>query len=137
MKIFNCLKEYLCGRPEVILDFIFEDGLLYIAIKNIGRKPAYKISINFEQRFRGVEGGKIISELPLFKLIEFMPPGKEIKTFLDSSSAYFAREEPEQISAEVNYQNIKSAKYRTTIVHNLGIYKEIGYVTRNANQQKV
>ena len=129
MKMFNCLREYFCGRPEVILDFIFEDGLLYIAIKNIGKKSAYKISVNFDQKFKGVEGEKVISELPLFKLIEFMPPGKEIKTFLDSSSAYFSRNEPERISAEVDYQSITSAKYRTTFIHNLAIYKEIGYLT--------
>ena len=131
--MFNCLKEYFCGRPEVILDFIFEDGLLYIAIKNIGKKSAYKISVNFDQKFRGVEGKKVISELPLFKLIEFMPPGKEIKTFLDSSSAYFSRNEPEIISAEVDYQSITSAKYRATIIHNIGIYKEIGYLINKDN----
>jgi hypothetical protein len=133
MNIFNCLKEYLCGRPEVILDVIFEDGLLYIAIKNIGRKSAYKISVNFEQQFTGVEGQKPISELPLFNLIEFMPPQKEIRTFLDSSTAYFSRKEPEIISAQVNYESVRSAKYRTIIVHNLGIYKEIGYLTVKKN----
>jgi len=27
-------------RPNVILDFVFEDGLLFISVQNIGGKPA-------------------------------------------------------------------------------------------------
>ena len=69
-----CLKEFFCKKPEVIVDFIFDDGLLYIAVKNIGALPAYKVSTRFDKEIIGVAGEKKISDLALFKCIEFLPP---------------------------------------------------------------
>ncbi|MHC4267650.1 MAG: hypothetical protein ACYSTS_04220 [Planctomycetota bacterium] len=120
--------DRLCPRPEVIVDFIFEDGLLYVSIKNIGAKPAYKISTHFDKPFAGVEGTKNFSELPLFRCIEFLPPQKEIKTFLDKSISYFGRNEPTIISAVVQYESSFKKKYSQTMTHNLEIYKELGYI---------
>ena len=118
----------LFGRPEVIIDFIFKEGLLYISVKNIGARSAYKISIRFNKRFFGVEGTKEISSMVLFKNIEFMPPQKEIITFLDVSSSYFRREEPEKISAELTYFDSKKRKYVDKIKQDLSIYRDIGYI---------
>jgi len=122
------LLSRLLGRPEVIIDFIFKEGLLYISVKNIGARAAYKISIRFNKRFFGVEGTKEISSMALFKNIEFMPPQKEIITFLDVSSSYFRREEPEKISAELTYFDSKKRKYVEKIKHDLSIYRDIGYI---------
>ena len=122
------LLSRLLGRPEVIIDFIFKEGLLYISVKNIGARAAYKISIRFNKRFFGVEGTKEISSMALFKNIEFMPPQKEIITFLDVSSSYFRRKEPEKISAELTYFNSKKRKYVEKIKHDLSIYRDIGYI---------
>ncbi|MCK4475158.1 MAG: hypothetical protein KAU16_00335 [Methanophagales archaeon] len=122
------LLSRLLGRPEVIIDFIFKEGLLYINVKNIGARAAYKISIRFNKRFFGVEGTKEISSMALFKNIEFMPPQKEIITFLDVSSSYFRRKEPEKISAELIYFDSKKRKYVEKIKHDLSIYRDIGYI---------
>lgn len=115
-------------RPEVIIDFIFAEGLFYISIKNIGARPAYKVSTKFDKTIVGVEGKKTISELPLFKCIEFLPPEKEIRTFLDTSSSYFRRNEPTNISIQVRYEDSSGKRYLNTIKHNLEIYREIGYI---------
>lgn len=125
IRYFKIFNHY---GPEVILDFIFENGLLYISIKNIGAKPAYKVSTKFDKTIVGVEGKKTISELPLFKCIEFLPPDKEIKTFLDKSVSYFSRNEPTTISTQIRYENYRGKKYLNTIKHNLEIYREIGYI---------
>ena len=123
-----CLKEFFCKKPEVIVDFIFDDGLLYIAVKNIGALPAYKVSTGFDKEIIGVAGEKKISDLALFKCIEFLPPQKEIKTFLDSSAAYFNRNEPVMISTIISYEDARKKHYVNKIDHNLEIYKEIGYI---------
>jgi hypothetical protein len=120
--------------PEVIIDFIFEEGLFYISIKNIGARPAYKVSTKFDKTIVGVEGKKAISELPLFKCIEFLPPDKEIRTFLDTSSSYFSRNEPTKISVQIRFEDSRGKIYSNTINHNLEIYREIGY-TFIANHQ--
>ena len=123
-----CLKEFFCKKPEVIVDFIFDDGLLYIAVKNIGALPAYKVSTRFDKEIIGVTGEKKISDLALFKCIEFLPPQKEIKTFLDSSASYFSRNEPEMITTRISYEDARKKRYMNKIDHNLEIYREIGYV---------
>ena len=92
-------------RPDVIVDFIFEDGMLFVAVQNIGSQPAVQVHVAFEPPFKGLGGTASIPELPLFRNIEFLAPSRSIRTLLDSSAAYFARKEPEQISATASYSD--------------------------------
>jgi hypothetical protein len=124
-------EEDQTRRPEVIVDFIFEDGLFFIAVQNISDVPAYKVSTRFKPNFTGVEGKKRVSELPLFRNIEFLAPHKEIGTFLDTSASYFRRQESLLITAQVSYEDSNGIKYATTIRHDLSIYLEIGYINRS------
>lgn len=123
-------SNYAAGarRPDVIVDFIFEDGLFFISVANIGDAPALKVSVKFDKDIRGVDGSQVVSSLPLFRNIEFLAPQREIRTFLDSSTAYFGRREPTRIAAALSYRDQHKVKYATTIRHDLGIYKQIGYV---------
>ncbi len=114
--------------PEVILDFIFKDGLLFIAVKNIGDGPALKVSFNFDKKLMGLEGSKEVSGLPLFKNIEFLAPQNEICTYLDRSASYFGRRQPAKITVKIEYQDMKKKCYSASIKHDLGMYKEIGYL---------
>ncbi|MBI5025186.1 MAG: hypothetical protein HZC12_00350 [Nitrospirae bacterium] len=129
-KILKWKKEADSCKHAVIVDFVFDNGLFFISIKNIIDEPVFKVSIKFDKKIFGVEGSKEISALPLFQNIEFLPPQKEIMTFLDTSASYFRRGEPTKISARISYQDSKGTKYSTTIKHNLEIYKEIGYIRR-------
>ena len=118
------------SEPDVILDFIFRDGLFFISVSNIGDKPAYKVSIKFDCKIYGLGGTKEISALPLFRNIEFLAPNKEIVTFLDSSSSYFRREAPTKIAARISYRDSDGTKRSVTINHDLEIYREIGYMIK-------
>jgi len=117
-------------QPEVIVDFVFEDGLFFIAIKNISPGPAYDVSVTFNKKFTGVEGTKEISALPLFRNIPFLAPHKEIVAFLDTSASYFRRHQPTNIRATITYQNAAGALCKSVVRHDLTIYKEIGYIRR-------
>jgi len=113
--------------PEVIVDFVFENGLFFISIQNIGTGSAQNISIKFDKHFKGLNGLTEISTLPVFRSIGFMPPGKEIRLFLDKSDAYFKRKEPETVSMKIHYQDRKGKSYSESITHHLGIYKNLPY----------
>ncbi len=125
-------RESRALRPDVIVDFIFEDGLFFIGVENIGDRPALKVSIRFDPPITGVEGSLDLAALPLFRHIEFLAPHKTIRTFLDTSTAYFHRGEPTQIRVSIAYQDANRKRYRATIQHDLGIYRDIGYVRRQA-----
>ena len=51
--------------PHVILDFVFDRGLLSLSLKNIGALPAYQVRVDFSHKLVGVEGTVNTSELPL------------------------------------------------------------------------
>lgn len=119
------------GNPDIIVDVIFEEGLLYIALANIGGAPAYGISVKFDKKIMGVGGSKLISTMPLFRRTEFMPPHKEIRTFLDTSASYFAGKQPLAIKTTVNFTDREGKKYTNVIKHNPGIYRDIGYVGKD------
>lgn len=124
------LKAPETSGPDVILDFIFDEGLFFISINNIGDKPAYKVSVKFDSKIYGLGGTKEISALPLFKNIEFLAPQKQIATFLDNSNSYFSGKGPTKISARISFLDSAERKHVVTINHDLEIYREIGFVGR-------
>jgi hypothetical protein len=120
--------------PDVIVDFIFEQGLLYIALVNIGDAPAHNISVKFDSKIRGVGGSKLVSSISLFKRTQFMPPHKEIKTFLDTSASYFAHKQPLKIKATISFTDREGKKYSNVIKHDLDIYRDIGYIRESGQK---
>ena len=120
------------ARPEVIVDFRFEQGLLYIALVNISEVPAYRVSVRFDKPFRGLGGECEVSALRLFRRVEFLAPHKRIETLLDSSRAYFQRREPTAIKATVSFRDAAGKAQTREIVHDLKIYQELSYVVSHA-----
>jgi hypothetical protein len=117
------------ARPDVILDVVFEDGLLFLALRNIGSRPALAISTEFGRPLLGLGGTKEVSALPLFKRLEFLAPGREIRTLLDSSASWFRRRQATKIAARIAYRDEEGGHYTTSVKHDLTVYREVAYVT--------
>jgi hypothetical protein len=115
-------------RPDVILDVRFEQGLLFLALINISDVPAYRVSVRFEKKFRGLGGECEVSALRLFRRVEFLAPHKRIETLLDSSRAYFQRREPTVIKARLAFRDAGGKPHQREVVHDLAIYKTVSYV---------
>ncbi len=76
--------------PYVIalFDIPFEEKMIYLVVKNIGKSTAQDVKIQFKPKLAD-NSGEDISELPVFKNgITSLSPGQEIRTFVDSSSAF-------------------------------------------------
>jgi len=116
-------------RSDVIVDFIFEDGVLFVALCNLGDRPARKVSVTFDPKFHGADGLNVVS-MALFKNVEFLAPRKTIRTLLDASAAYFARREPTRIAATISYVAADGTRCRETINHDLEIYRDLAYRVR-------
>ena len=117
-------------RPDVIVDFVFEDGMLFVAVQNIGSHPALRVRVAFEPQFKGLGGTVSIPELTVFRNIEFLAPSRTIRTLLDSSVAYFARKEPEQITATAYYSDRSGQEFSATMLHDLSIYRDVTFVPK-------
>lgn len=116
------------GAADVILDFRFEQGLLYIALVNISALPAYRVSVRFDKPFRGLGGDCEISSLRLFRRVEFLAPQRRIETLVDSTRAYFQRREPTSIKATVAFRDAAGKAHTREILHDLKIYQDLSYV---------
>ena len=49
-------------RPDVIVDFLFEDGMLFVAVQNIGSLPAQQVHVIFDPPFKGL-GGHCVTDI--------------------------------------------------------------------------
>ena len=115
---------------DVILDVVFDRGLLFLVVQNIGDDPAHGVRIKFDKPFGGVGGAKKMQRLALFRKLEFLAPRKSIEVFLDRSASYFAREEPTQLTAAISWRTSEGARRSTTIHHDLEIYRDLGFIDR-------
>jgi hypothetical protein len=115
-------------RPDVVLDVEFDQGLLWLVVANIGDRPALAAQVRFDKPFRGLGGSVEVSALRLFRRIEFLPPGKGIRTLLDASPAYFARKEPTKLAATIAFRDDAGQGYERRVVHDLAIYRDIAYL---------
>lgn len=116
------------GRPDVIVDVVFDDGLFFLAVRNIGDRPALDVRTTFNRKLVGLGGTKDIAGLALFRNIPFLAPGKEIRTLLDSASSWFARNRSTALTARVAYRDAEKKEYRGAMTHDLQIYRELAYV---------
>src|SRR5688500_9999751 len=94
----------------VIVDVVFDRGLLFLVVANTGDRPALSVRVKFDRAFTGVGGTKRMHRLALFRRLEFLAPRKSIEVFLDRSSAYFARGEPAELSARVTWRTPDGAR---------------------------
>ena len=76
-------RDLLGPGPEVIVDFSVDNGLLTIHLKNIGERPAYRVTTTFARPLFGLSGTKCISEMRVFRRVDFMAPGKVFSQFVD------------------------------------------------------
>jgi hypothetical protein len=117
----------MSGRPEVIVDVVFEDGLFFLSVANIGDRPALDVQTTFNRKLVGLGGTRDVAALPLFRRIAYLAPGKEIRTLLDSAPSWFARTRSTTLTARVAYTDPDKKAYKGTMTHDLEIYRELAY----------
>src|SRR4051812_35263965 len=116
------------ARPEVIVEILFERGLLYIAVRNIGVRPALGTSVRFNEKLVGLGGSKDIASLAMFRNLEFLGPGRELVTLLDSSSSWFARRQPTKLALEISYKDGEGKGFTDSIRHDLEVFRDLAYI---------
>jgi hypothetical protein len=115
-------------ESDVLLDVDFADGLLFLAVENIGGLPAHAVRVKLDPPLRGHGGRTRLERLALFNRLELLAPRKRISVFLDRAALYFAREEPTQLTATVTWRTDAGERRERVVRHDLGIYRDLVYV---------
>ena len=110
--------------PFVYLDFQYEEGLLYICIANAGPGAAHRIPSELSRVIKG-PGGKELNGLKVFKEIGFLPPGKNIRVFVDTFESYSRRGQPKVMDAKVVFRDASGRRHVGMMHHDLTIYDDM------------
>lgn len=113
------------ARPDVIVDFSVERGLLFVSLRNIGAASAYKVVTRFDQPFRGLGGTRDVPALALFRALPFMPPGKQFTHLVDPLAVYLQRGEPTRLTATITFTDRDGHGYSEVVPHDLEVYREL------------
>lgn len=118
-------------NPDVIVDFEYDDGLLFIIIENIGDEPAYETLIKFNKRIFGIQKTRNISSLKIFQSLKFLPAGKKIKILVDLFQSYVVSKQPMEINMVISFRNKSKQTFKNSIQHDLSIYKDFVEIYRD------
>ncbi len=110
----------------VVVDVVFEDGVLYLELANLADRPALSVMCSFDPPLIDVQG-RDVSELRLFRRVEFLGPGRRVRTLLDSVAGYFERKPATRVAVAVEYERPGEQRCATKVTHDLDLYRELAY----------
>jgi hypothetical protein len=110
----------------VVVDVVLEDGLLFLELANLADRPALNVRCAFDPPLVDVEG-RDVSELRVFRHVEFLGPRRRVRTLLNSVPGYFALGRAARVSVTVEYERPGASRSTTKVTHDLELYRELVY----------
>jgi hypothetical protein len=105
-----------------VVDVVFETGLLYLELANLGHRPAVDVSCRFEPPLVDAHG-RPLPELALFRHLSFLAPQRRIRSFLGPTGDY-----TETLSVTVEYARAGGERETTRLSHDLAAFGQLSYV---------
>jgi hypothetical protein len=110
----------------VVVDVLVEDGVLYLELANLADRPALNVACSFDPPLVDVQG-RDVSELRLFRHVEFLGPRRRVRTLLDTVPGYFARDAATSVAVVVEYERPGARRSATKVAHDLELYRELAH----------
>ena len=110
----------------VVVDVVFEDGVLYLELANLADRPALNVRCSFDPKLIDVQG-RNVAELGVFRHAPFVGPRRRIRTLLDSVAGWFGREGAARVTVAVEYERPGEQRRATKVTHDLELYRELAY----------
>jgi hypothetical protein len=106
------------SRPYIIADIEINDHCVFFIIRNIGKLPAKELKVKIEPDIVNTIGKSLNTTL-FSKPISIVAPGKEIKTFINTSMVVFKSEAPKVFEVALEYKwgnaKVENESYRLDI----------------------
>ena len=120
---------------DVVFDLVFEDGLFFFELSNRGAEPVTKLTTTFRRPVVAPDGETDLATLNVFKKIEYMPPGKAIRVFVDSVPSYFGRRQPNLIHVSLTWKQGRQT-HTAKISHDVRIYRDLPYMVGRGDEAR-
>jgi hypothetical protein len=109
---------------EVVVDVDYRSGAFEIVIVNIGDAVAHDVKVKFSRNLVGARD-VVVSELPIFQRLRTLPPGKQIRVFLDSADAVFRRRKTNTFSVVAYWNSADGTRSTASYTHDLDAYRDL------------
>lgn len=127
-------------RPRVndeigalVVDFIPENGFMFVIIANYETFPLRDCKISFSETLPTVNGEKL-NHLNVFKNLTYLSPGRKIRILVgETSSVLSSLSKNKIVTISINYRLPDGKKTAYSIKHNLSIYEDLPQII---NEQK-
>ncbi len=100
--------------------------MLYLELTNLADRPALNVECSFDPPLVDVQG-RDVSQLRVFRRVEFLGPRRRVRTLLDSVPGYFGRKGPPQVAVSVEYERPGAPRTAVNVTHDLELYRELTY----------
>lgn len=123
------------SEDDVYVDVMFDDGLLFLVVCNDGTRPARQVRVRFDDPLVGADGVDV-TQLGIFKRLDFLAPGKRIPVFLDHARAWFARRQRSGIRMTITWRAGRET-FKNSITHDLRAYADLPHVVRHPDARRI
>jgi hypothetical protein len=123
------VDEHAERAPVVLLDLDYTEGVFELVLVNIGTDPVFNLGVSFSRELIGIGGTKAISNLPLWKRLSLLRPGKEIRVFFDSAPNVFRSESQTPFAATVAWHTFDGRRHDATYHHDFDAYRDMPQIT--------
>jgi hypothetical protein len=109
-------------EPGVVLDVDYTKGAFELVLVNVGDHVAHDVSVEFSRPLIGARNLRV-SELPLFRRVGVLRPGREVRVFLDSATDLFRRRKSNTFRATVTWRDGGGQAHQAQYRHDLDAYR--------------
>lgn len=110
---------------EVVLDVDVDQDRVHLVLTNCGDAVATEIRVEFSRALVGIGGALGVSDLPVFKRLGVLRPGRVLRVFWDAAHTLLAqREHSAPFVATVSWNEPFRPRQRAEYHHDLSIYRQ-------------
>ena len=109
---------------EVVLDLEVEQGRVHLVLENCGDAAATAIVVEFSRALTGADSLDV-SDLPVFKGLGVLRPGRALRIFWDAAPALFEKDDGGRpFVATVSWDERERPRQRVAYRHDPSIYRD-------------
>jgi hypothetical protein len=109
---------------EVVLDVEVDRGRVHLVLANCGDAAATDVVVEFSRPLAAADSGLPVSELPVFRRLGVLRPGRTLRVFWNSAPVLLGgNDEAEPFVAIVAWSERARGRQRETYHHDLSIYR--------------